>query len=340
MKPVAKPIDPGKHSEVPPAPELTRESADMIRRVFLAMLLLPMMFEISAWISPSRVNLLAAGVRSGTQWLLTNILHEGNRAVFVGREGRLFDMRELDRIVDLKRAGAPASKQITDFAADLRQRGIPLVLVTVPERVTLYPDGVRGTKYRDAVRSTGEKARLDTLRASGIEIIDVTEPLWEMRIKKEPFFKQSRHWTPEAMKATALLIEKHIREKHRALALDDTPLIKATIVTQRDAGDLARQLDPLLPSIQLGEEEMELLSVDGVEFDEKSPVLLLGGDLIRIFDDPALGFGGDSQAGLMTQMALLLCRPIDVSLWPLAGPAKLEGKQLVILVLPMSEVLP
>ncbi|MBL9131822.1 MAG: hypothetical protein JNG86_11515 [Verrucomicrobiaceae bacterium] len=340
MKPVSKPIDPKKHTEVPPEPELTREAASTIQRLFLAMLLLPMLFEISAWISPSRMNLLTAGVRSGTQWLLTNVLGEGNRLVFAGREDRLFDVHELDRIVDLKRAGAPASTQITDFAADLKKRGIPLVLVTVPQRVTIYPEGIRGTKYRDAVRSTGEKARLDALRASGIEIIDVTEPLWEMRGKKEPFFKQDNRWTPEAMKATALLIEKHIREKHRELALDETPLIKATIVTRRDAGDLGRKLDPLLPWIQLGEEETDLLSVDGIEFDEKSPVLLMGGDLIRIYDDPALGFGGDSQAGLMTQMALLLCRPIDVALWPLADPAKLEGKKLVILVLPMSEVLP
>lgn len=340
MKPAAKPIDPVKRTEVPPERQLSRESAAMLLRVFLAMLVLPLVFELSAWVSPSKTNLLTAAVRSVTQWLFINVLHEGNPAVFIGRGNRLFSARELDRIVDLDRAGAPSNPRLVELAAQLKERGIPLVLAAVPERITIHPDDLHVSKYRDAVRSTGERARLEALKASGIELIDMTEPFWELLVKKDLFFKQDSRWTPDAMKATALLIEKHLREKHRDLTGNDTPLIRATIVTRQDAGDLARRLDPLLPSIQLGQESTDVVSIKGIEFDEKSPILLMGGDLIRVFDDPSSGFGGDSQAGLMTQLALLLCRPIDVALWPTADPAKLEGKKIVVLVLPMSEVLP
>lgn len=47
--------------------------------------------------------------------------------------------------------------------------------MAVPERVTIYPDAMRGSKYRDAVRSAGEVARLEALRQSGIEFIDLTQ---------------------------------------------------------------------------------------------------------------------------------------------------------------------
>ena len=340
MKPAAQPIDPTKRSDAPPPVVLTREIAGTTMRVFLAMLVVPLMFEISAWVSPSKNNMLVLGVRSVTQWLLTNGLNEGNRDVFLGRDGRLFDQAELARIIDVERTNAPASAELTAFAAELKKRDIPLLLVAVPERVTIYPGTMRGSKYRDAVRSAGEVARLEALRQTGIEFIDLTGTFWDLRGQKGVFFAQDSHWTPDAMKTTALLVEKHIREKHPGLALDETPLIRATILTPRDAGDLSRKLDPLLPQIQLGEEEADMVSFPGTEMTGESPILLIGTDLIRVFDDKALGFGGDSNAGFTTQPGLLMGRPIEVADWPDSSPALLEGKKLVVLVLSMSEVLP
>ena len=39
-------------------------------------------------------------------------------------------------------------------------------------------------------------------------------------------------------------------------------------------------------------------------------------------------------------MALLAQKPLDVEVWPNPNLAKLNGKKLVVLVLPMAEVLP
>lgn len=38
-------------------------------------------------------------------------------------------------------------------------------------------------------------------------------------------------------------------------------------------------------------------------------------------------------------MGLLAQRPLDVEVWPLSDEKRLEGKKLVVLVLPMSQIL-
>ena len=47
MKPDSKPIDPTKRTEVPQERVLTLPEASLITRVFLVLLLVPMLFEIS-----------------------------------------------------------------------------------------------------------------------------------------------------------------------------------------------------------------------------------------------------------------------------------------------------
>jgi hypothetical protein len=39
-------------------------------------------------------------------------------------------------------------------------------------------------------------------------------------------------------------------------------------------------------------------------------------------------------------MTLLMQKPADVDFWPLYDLKRLEGKKLVVLVLPMSQILP
>jgi hypothetical protein len=340
MKPDFKPIDPAKRTEVPQERVLTPPEASLITRVFLVLLLVPMLFEISAWISPGKTNLLAAWTRTGVQRALTWTLKQGSDDVFLGHEGWLFEQRELDRLLAHRTAEAPANEAVAAFGAELKKRGIPLVLVAVPERATLYPEKLREGRYWDPIRATGEKARLEALRKTGIDVLDLTDPFWKLRDRKQVYFRRDSHWTPEAMKQAALLTEKHLREKLPALLGTETPLITATILTHLDAGDLTRKLDPRSPDKLFGLEQAEVVSIGGIELDEKSPILLVGGDLMWIYDDETPHFGGDSSAGFVSQMALLAQKPLDVEVWPNPNLAKLDGKKLVVLVLPMSEVLP
>ncbi len=341
MKPTPPKIDPAKRTFVAPEPELNLKGAQNIIRVFVCLLLVPLLFEIAAQFTASKTNLAAACVRSGMQWVLTHALHEGNRAVFLGREGWLFDQRELDRLVQAKRDGNELHAGLIKLAAQLKTQEAQLLVIAIPSRLALYPEQIRPGNYAGAVRLKSEAAKFDELKAAGIDLMDMTDALWEFREREPVYFTQDSHWTPEAMKAVALAVNKHVREKFPRLGNTETPIINATILEHLDAGDLARELDPLFPSNLLGDEEANLISIQGIEPSAKSPIVLHGSELLRVFDDAKLSFSGakDPHAGFATQLGTLLGRSLDVRGLPLAGEAY-EDKKLVICLLPMPELVP
>lgn len=338
MKPAAQPIDPAKRTEVIPERTLTHAEASTILRVFLVLIAVPFVFELGRWTTGK--NLLSDSARSGMQRLLTWGLQEGNADVHHGKKSWLFTQDELHHLLKPRTGDEPAHPLVSTFAEALKKRGIPLVLVAVPQRATLYPEQLRAGNYWDPVRSNREKARLDALRASGIEVLDMTDALWKLRETKQVHFPHDHRWTPDAMKHVALQTEKHLRQKYATLLGTETPLINASVPTLTDAGSLTRKLDPWLSDGLFGVEQIDALSVDGVQLDDKAPVLLLGGDLMWVYDDPDQGFGGDSHAGFVTHMTLLMQKPADVDYWPLYDLKRLDGKKLVVLVLPMSQILP
>jgi hypothetical protein len=341
MKPAPPKIDPAKRTFVPPEPELNLKSAQNIVRVFVCLLVVPLVFEIAAWFTAPKPNLAAACVRSGMQWVLTHALHEGNRAVYLGREGWLFDQSELDRLVHAKRDGNELQARLIKLAAQLKAQDTHLMVIAIPGRATLYPEQIRPGNYAGPVRLKNETAMLDELKAADIDVMDMTDALWEFRDKEQIFFVQDSHWTPEAMKAVALAVNKRVREKFARLGSTETPIIQATILEHADAGDLARKLDPLNASNLLGDEEANLISIQGIEPSAKSPIVLHGGELMQVFDDAKLSFSGGKQphAGFATQLGTLLGRSLDVRALPQVGEAY-EDKKLVICLLPMAELVP
>lgn len=342
MKPTLPPIDPTKHTVVPPEPELSRKAAQNIVRVFVCLLALPLVFEVAAWFTPTKTNLAAATVRSGMQWLLTHALTEGNHAVFLGRDGWLFDQREIDRVVHAQRESNGLHAGLLKLAAQLKAQEIPLIVIVMPGRAALYPEQIRPGRYAGPVRVQGETEALAELKVAGAEVLDMTAALWENRDKPQVYFAQDSHWTPAAMKVVALVVNKRVREKFPRLGSTETPIINATILEHADAGDLARQLDPLFPANLLGEETADLISIQGIEADAKSPIVLHGGELLRVFDDAGLSFGGGgapSHAGFGTQLGTLMGRPLDVRGMPQPGQPYAD-KKLVICLLPMTELAP
>ncbi len=342
MKPTLPPIDPTKRTFVVPPPDLSSPAALRIVQVFACLLGIPLLFEIGAWFTPAKTNLAAATVRSGTQWLLTRALGEGNRSVHLGIEGWVFEQREIDRLVHAKREDSPLHAHLLKLAAELKAQDVGLMVIAIPSRVSLYPEQIRSGRHASAVRLKDEIPQLEQLKAAGIEVLDMTDALWEFAEKKLAFYAQDNHWTPEAMKAVALVVNKQVRAKYPRLGNTETPLINATILEHTDAGDLARRLDPWHPAGLFGTEEANLISIQGIEPSGKSPVVLHGGTLMRVFDDPALSFGGGGappRAGFATQLGTLLGRPLDVRGMPEAGQIY-EDKKLVICLLPMAELVP
>lgn len=341
MKPTALPIDPKKRSIVPAEPELDSKASRNIVRVFFAMLAIPFVFEVAAWFSASKTNLFAATMRSGMQWLLTHALAEGNRAVHVGRDGWLCDQRDIERLVHAERDTSDLHARLIKLAADLKAQDARLMVVTIPSRAAIYPEQIRPGNYLGPVRLPEEAAKLEELKAAGVDVMDMTDALWDFRERQPVFFGQDSHWTPEAMKAVALAANKRVREKFPRLVSTETPIINATILEHSDAGDLARGLDPLHPVNLCGEEGADLVSIQGIETSARSPVVLLGGDLLRVFDDAGLSFsdGTAPHAGFATHLGMLLGNPLDVRGLPKEGETY-EDKKLVICLLPMAELVP
>lgn len=342
MKPTPRPIDPNKRTFVPPPPELDAKAAQNIVRAFACLLVLPLLFEIGACFTPSKTNLAAATVRSGMQWLLTRVLSEGNREVYLGRESWLFDQHDIDRVVHAERQESPLHADMVRLAARLKAQQVALMVVIIPDRLAIYPEQIRSGRYAGPVRVKEEAARIDELKAAGAEVLDMTDPMWNFSERNQAFFPHDSHWTPEAMKAVALALNKHVREKFPRLGNTETPIINATILENADTGDLARQLDPRHPQNLWGSMSANLISIQGIDPDTKSPIVLHGGDLMRVYDDPTLSFGGGGKpprAGFATQFSTLMGRSLDVRGMPQPEEGY-EEKKLVICLLPMAELVP
>ncbi len=342
MKGKPPPISLARQPNVPPEPELTGKEARDIVRIFAIMLGVILISEVAGVFTPSGANPAAAAVRSGMQWLLTRSLNEGSHAVHSGSAGWLFEQREIDRLTQRGRADNGLHSRLKELAARLKAEEKSLIVVAIPGRVTLYPEQVRNGRYTGPVRAKAETAKLAELAAAGIDVMDMTDALWEFRERQQVFFAQDSHWTPEAMKAVAVAVNKRVRERFPRLASSETPIITATIIEHADAGDLARQLDPFNAGGWLEEEVAELISISGLDPDPKAPVVLHGGDLMRVFDDPGGSFGGGGKpprAGFATQLATLLGRAIDVRDMP-SDDDSYDGKKLVICLLPMTELVP
>jgi hypothetical protein len=340
MKPAAPVIDPSKRTVITPERQLSKAEAGLIVRVFLILLLVPMLFEFSAWISPSKTNLLAGWVRSAMQPLLLHTLHDAGSELHRGPDGWLFEQRELDRLLSVPAGERALHQQLVSFMEELQRRGIPLVLVAVPERSTLHPEEVHFRVYHEPLRATGELAGLQKLRRSGCEVLDLTEPLWKLKLKERLHLASDPFWTPEAMKHAVVLTERLIREKHRALEGTETPLISASILTRQDSGAYAKRLAPRRPLAISLLEKVEITSLTGQPLEDASPVLLLGSELMWAYDDATAGFGGDSSGGFITHLMAQMRRSIAADAWPLRDMKRLDDKQLVVLVLTMKEVLP
>lgn len=342
MKPPTAKVSPPKGFVPEPDPRLSPRTVQNVLRVFTLLLALPLLFEGVSFLLPSRTNLAAATVRSGMQWLLLNLLGEGNNRVFAGKEDWLFSHAELDRHTHARRPDSGLHASLLQLASQLKAQQTPLLVVAIPDRATIYPEQLRPGRYLDPIRQKDEAGRLASLKAAGAEVLDMTEPLWTLRDKKPVFYSHDSHWTPEAMKFTALAVHKLVREKYPRLCSPDTPLINATLLDRTDPGDLALQLAPLFAGPLMGLETAELVSIQGIEPAVASPIVLHGGALMHVYDDASLSFGGGDKApraGFITQLATLIGRPLDVRAMP--KPAeKYEDKKLVIILLPMAELVP
>jgi hypothetical protein len=263
---------------------------------------------------------------------------EGDRDVLVGGDGWWFAAAELERLTRVPRAGR--SEQLCAFLEMWHGQGTELLVVPVPSKLALQPEALLPAKFAGPLRAADLPSKLAALEAAGARVLDPAALLWEARRRQLPYFRQDRHWTPEAMKQTALAVASRVRREWPRVAADATPLVDARVLEREQVGDLAMALLGDLAEARLGVETASLVALSGLPADRESPVLVVGDGLRRVFDDPALGFGdpeGEPQgAGFTAQLAALLARSLDEAdeREVLTDPTRAADKRLIVWLLP------
>ena len=205
---------------------------------------------------------------------------------------------------------------IVDFHDQLTAMGIELLIVPVPPKAIIYPDGLLDKVPRDP---TGRLPRLDTalqtfygqLRLKGIHVLDLTDVFIKNRSNPEGalYCKQDSHWSGAGCVLAAAEIGREL-----LTAFNDRP--KQAFTGEWDtveiSGDLWQALgDPKPPREQVRIRRVSRTGRRGaVEPSSKSPVILLGDSHGLVFHsgDDMLAKG----AGLSDQLALELGFPVDL----------------------------
>jgi hypothetical protein len=275
--------------------------------------------------SLERDSELAQRIRERYQAVLTCTLGQGNEKIVRGRDGFLFFRKEVDMVtgpgflsrraparrgtsgLGRDRKGSDMVGVIARYAEGLRGRGIHLVFVPVPLKTFIYPEKV----WPGYPVSSGPAGNVDReaffahLRAAGVDVLDVTDALWQAKREGEVFLKLDTHWTPGGLRVAADRIAEHVRPLAGPKAVDCSS--ESRIVTH--GGDLLRMIDLPPEGACFPPESVEIHPVS-LRGDDDSAVLLLGDSFTNVYSRRELEWG--ERAGLGEQLMLRLGLPVQI----------------------------
>ncbi len=344
--------------------ELRREGRiqafDVFRRV-------PTKANLSAFETAlTRQSYARETVRPGLQRALSERLGFGTATAIVGLDGWLFYRPGIDWVtgggfLDPARLarrrkeledngetlGSPDPRPaIRAFHEDCRKAGVHLVVVPVPDKVTLEPHRLSPRYDRAAYdRPTNVDYRrfVAELRGEGIDVFDPT-PDPTGFAEPDRFLRQDTHWTPDWMEEVARGLAEHLKERVPLLSIPARSWGSEPREVRR-SGDIAEMLR-LAGGKGIGSDQrvtihriVEPGSGRPWQSRDEADVLLLGDSFSNIYTRPDLGWG--EAAGLAPQLALALGRDVDVIARNGSGstetrrelarrPAPLGGKAVVV----------
>jgi alginate O-acetyltransferase complex protein AlgJ len=269
---------------------------------------------------------ISAVSRSPVQAFLCR-LGAGNEKAMLGRDGWLYyesavtavtGPRFLDGAVRLRRerAGVNADpvRAIVAFRDQLRERGIELVVVPAPSKVSIHPEGLASSRQKGPVLNPSFSDLLALLAEAGVTVYDPA-PMLAARVGTGPqYLKTDTHWRPDAMRATAEGLAVFLTCE-RGLTVRKNP---GSFVRQSSAvtniGDIAamlglpagqRLIAPEIVTVQ------PVLRADGSPWapDPRAEILLLGDSFSNVYSLREMGWGG--AAGFAEQLAFELQQPVD-----------------------------
>lgn len=292
--------------------------------------------RVLTWMLHGNRELLAAlqGLENTLEdegWLATRLippaqrfklkrLRLGNESVYAGPAGWLHYRPDVDyvkgpgflrpdRLLRRSRAAgfaAPVQPDprpaILDFAAQLRARGIELILLPTPVKAELTAATLGGS----ATGRVANASFLDFVRqleAAGLTVLDPAPLL------TDGYLRTDTHWRPDAMDEVA----RALAEAVRARGITGPSMgYERTTRTVTGRGDLVAMLGAGGADIY-GAETVTVHEVvqgsAGWQPDREAAVLLLGDSFSNIYAQEGLGWGG--RAGLAEQLSFHLQQPVD-----------------------------
>lgn len=251
------------------------------------------------------------------QKLLLQSFRTGNEKVIVGQDGWLFYASDFNYLANpgflrperlkkrmLSGVQPDPVKAVLQFAGQLKERGIRLVLLPVPVKPMLYGEklsGVSGLLQNSSFKEF--KARVEK---EGVEVVDLAPEFIAMRKSGgEPYLRTDTHWTPEGMALAARLTAEKIALPKTGNGPAEKPVSRQITAL----GDIAAMLK-LENAEHFFKPETVTAADPRFRPDKNGQVLLLGDSFTNIFDVPAMNWGSDS--GFANHLASSLGQPVDV----------------------------
>ncbi|MCF6311501.1 MAG: hypothetical protein L3J39_03535 [Verrucomicrobiales bacterium] len=252
----------------------------------------------------------ASAIRRWMQTKLTAVFGEGNNKAMIGDDGRLYYQPAIASLIGYgplqpepdsvmknpdRASWTPPLPVITNFSQQLQQRGIELLLVPVPVKPMIYPEGI-GKTQTGPVWHKDQQALYDELRQAGIEVLDLSELFWSMKDQQEVFLKQDTHWTQAAMQAAAKEVAAKIKGKDWFAETKGELKFTKHEINREHQGDLVGMLELVDGQNLFGKQKQTLQVITDsktgkpVANDADSPIVLLGDSFVNIYDFPGIGF--------------------------------------------------
>ena len=248
----------------------------------------------------------------------------------VGKGGWLFYRPDIDTLTAPGLAVRPATARvqggdervsdpvpaILQLDADLRQRGIALIVMPVPVKPAVHADRLSGVGARNtqgAPSNPGFGPLFAALRKHGVTVLDLTGEFLAAASESPSFLATDTHWRPEAVHLAADRAARAIRATAGFPARPSAGFVwKGVTVTA--TGDTAALLGLGGASTLVAPESVEvrrILTPQGAPLPAQVPadVLVLGDSFTNIYSLDALGWGAGG--GFAEQLAIALQGPID-----------------------------
>lgn len=258
---------------------------------------------------------------------------KSGKTAIAGKGGWYYFVPELKHLSSGKFWGSGGNMDplpaILDFNAQCKKAGVKLVLVPVPGKASIYPEGLIG-KGNGLDQMDQEFFR--TLRTAGVNVLDISGKFRSAKNGTPVFCKQDTHWSGTGVNLAAGEIAGLIKREswYGGVGRSKYSVKAANVSSKGDLGEMARAP---------GNESIRVFKVTGNATDRNSPVVLLGDSHNLIFSA-----GGDmvtTGAGLPENLAAQIKFPLDVVAVRGSGatPARinlarrrdnLKGKKMVV----------